>query len=269
MRTVVVWSPTIFVQALKRGVEMNTQANERRACDSVQDISGFAVFSDGGEGAAHVMAHRMLDAGRFELGHRQLGEWLDGRDGSGSQWLHLQFHMGIFELAVGDWKAAHARFLREILPAAAMTEDALTDAPGLLWRIAVSAPRAAELPWQPLRRTALRCLADSSDSFVTIHHLLALAGARDGKSIERWLWTRRIDRASKSDRIVARMAEALHAASAGAYGVAAERLRRLAPQFPHIGGSRAQNGLFMQIRNWCHEKSNESRFGATQRMAAA
>jgi hypothetical protein len=248
---------------------MNTQVDERQACVSAKDISGFAVFSNGGEGTAHVIAHRMLDAGRFELGHRRLGEWLDGRCGSGSQWLHLQFHMGIFELAVGDWEAAYTRFRREILPAASTTEEALTDAPGLLWRVAASAPYSVDLPWQPLRRTALRCLANSPDSFVTMHHLLALAGARDDDSIEHWLRTCRVNRASKSERIVRRMAEALHAVAAGAYGKAARRLRRLIPQLSQIGGSHAQNGLFLEMHDWCCERSNELRFNATELMAAA
>ena len=71
-----------------------------------QDVSGFGVFSHGDAGQAHVMAHRMLDEGRHELGHRLLGAWLDGRDGSGSDWTHLQWHMAVFEIAVGKWDAA-------------------------------------------------------------------------------------------------------------------------------------------------------------------
>ena len=73
------------------------------------DVSGFGVFSQGDAGQAHVAAHRMLDEGRHELGHRLLGAWLEGRSGSGSDWTHLQWHMAVFELAVGQWDAAFAR----------------------------------------------------------------------------------------------------------------------------------------------------------------
>ena len=65
------------------------------------DVSGFGVFSQGDAGEAHVMAHRTLDEGRHELGHRLLGAWLKRHDGAGSDWTHLQWHMAVFEIAVG------------------------------------------------------------------------------------------------------------------------------------------------------------------------
>ena len=142
----------------------------------VTDVSGYTVFSHGDEGAAHVAAHRLLDDGQIALGHAQLGTWLDGRTGSGSDWTHLQFHMAIFELGVGDWDAAYDRFLTEILPVAATTEDALTDAPGLLWRLAIEAPAEVELPWQPLRRTALESMRELREPF-WVGHEARVSGA--------------------------------------------------------------------------------------------
>ena len=128
-----------------------------------QDISGYQVFSSGDVGAAHVMAHRMLDENQIELGHQRLGEWLQNRTGSGSDWIHLQFHMAVFELATNDWDAAYARFMNEILPTATTTEEALTDAPALLCRLALAAPAQVELPWDALRNTALGRMRRPSD----------------------------------------------------------------------------------------------------------
>jgi hypothetical protein len=98
----------------------------------VQDISGYTVFSAGDAGAAHVMAHQMLDENQIELGHQLLGEFLENHSGSGSDWVHLHFHMAIFELELNNWSAAYTRFMNEVLPTAATTELALTDAPALL-----------------------------------------------------------------------------------------------------------------------------------------
>jgi hypothetical protein len=125
---------------------------------NVRDISGYEIFSEGTMGKAHALAHRMLDADQLRLGHRLIGEWLADRNGSGSDWVHLHFHMAIFELALGEWDNAYARFMKEVLPTASSSADALTDAPALLWRIAITAPEPVVLPWQPLRRTALACM---------------------------------------------------------------------------------------------------------------
>ena len=94
-----------------------------------KDRSGYVVFSDGDIGAAHVMAHELLDTGEILVGRERLGQWLTGREGAGSDWAHIQFHMAVFELEAGDWDAAYARFLKEVMPIAAASEDALTDAP--------------------------------------------------------------------------------------------------------------------------------------------
>jgi len=218
---------------------------------NVRDQSGFTVFSNGDVGAAHVMAHRLLDSGQVELGHERLGRWLAGRDGTGSDWAHIQFHMAIFELAVGDWKAAYARFLEELLPIAATSQDALTDAPALAWRLALQSDRGNDpLPWEALRQTALSSLERPTDPFVEMHNLLALAGADDSESIGAWLDTHRCDTPARSAGALVRMAEALGAYTRKNYRVAAGMLRDVVRELPSIGGSWAQNQLFteMQVR---------------------
>ncbi len=140
----------------------------------------------------------MLDEGRHELGHRLLGTWLGGRDGRGSDWTHIQWHMAIFEIAVGKWEAALARFETHILPAATHTYDALTDAPAMLWRLQLAAPRPVRLAWEPVHATALHRLARPSSPYVELHCLLALAGAGDVDGLDRWLHGRRQPRTRAS-----------------------------------------------------------------------
>jgi len=213
----------------------------------VYDSSGFALFSTGDTGAAHIMSHHLLDSGRAALGHRLLGRWLEGRAGSGSDWCHIQFHMALFELAAGRWDSAWQRFGRELLPAASRTANALTDAPALLWRLALSAPRAVEPDWGPLRLTALASLERTDDPYVELHHLLALAGARDLCSLDAWLASQPTDCESESRTIVVGMGSALREFAAGRYGASAAALEMLAPQIHRVGGSRAQNELFQDL----------------------
>jgi hypothetical protein len=213
-----------------------------------RDAGGYAIFSAGEAGSAHVMAHRMLDQGLHAAGHRLLGAWLEGRSGAGSEWVHLQWHMAMFELALGDWKGAFARFRKHILPAATTTGEALTDAPSLLWRLSLAATAPVELPWEPVREMALARMRRPSKPFVELHNLLALAGAGDIESLDGWLRGRAPVGRSQSEGLLVRAALALRAYAAGDHRHAAEALASLAPHLSRVGGSRAQNGLFESIR---------------------
>lgn len=224
---------------------IETNSRNPDAASVAVDVSGFRIFSGGEPGEAHVMAHRMTDAAQYERGRRLLGHWLDSRTGSGSQWVHLHFHMAIFELCTGHWDAAHRRYLEHVLPIAASSEDALTDAPALLWRLALSAPQGTQLEWEPLRQAALRRMRRPRDPFTELHNLLALAGAGDLGSLNEYVKTGAGDSFDK--RLVARLAAALLAYVKGHYDRAADLLRRLLPRIPEIGGSRAQVQLFEQM----------------------
>lgn len=237
--------------------EQSSHARHRNRIRAT-DTSGYVVFSNGGEGSAHVMAHRMLDQGQIVLGHDRLGAWLEGRTGSGSDWAHLQFHMAIFELGIGAWDAAYERFLIEVLPVAEKTEHALTDGPGLLWRLAITAPTPIDLPWAVLRQTALRSMRQIRDPFVELHHLLAFAGAGDRESIDAWLRMHTREIRSERERLVIQAGVGLRAYADRSYGEAGIALRRLAPHTQKIGGSRAQNELFKDLAEYCWRLTERS-----------
>ena len=218
-----------------------------------RDISGFAVFSHGDAGATHVMAHRMLDESRYELGHRLLGAWLERHEGAGSDWTHLQWHMAVFEIAVGRWEDALRRFEQEIMPVAAETDDALTDAPALLWRLWLSAPRHVELPWEALRTRAVRNLGRTHSAYVELHCLLALAGARDIEAMDEWL---RRHRYHQKSTLLSQLAVGLRALAAADYCLAANALNDGVPRIAELGGSHAQNLLFADIGAYCWEQAS-------------
>ncbi len=209
-----------------------------------RDVSGFALFSAGEAGSAHVMAHRMLDHDRYDLGHQLLGSWLNGRSSAGSEWIHIQWHMAVFELALGHWEAAFARFQEHILSVAATTENALTDAPALLWRLSLAVRIRVELPWEPVRGTALARMRRPNNPYVELHNLLALSGAGDLTSLDRWLHRQPPAARSRSEGLVGRMAVALRANTAGDYQQATTVLANVVPYIAEVGGSRSQIHLF-------------------------
>jgi hypothetical protein len=209
-----------------------------------QDISGFRIFDQGALGQAHVLSHRLLDLGRYAQGHEELGEFLEGRVGQGSEWIHVQWHMLVFELAVGEWESAYGRYLQHIQPSAASDSKALTDAPAALWRLAL-ARNSAELPWEEVRKTAIAHLDSPKGHYAELHSLLALAGAEDTAGLDRWLLSR--PATSPEERTLQQFAAALRSYTAGDFGRAVEVFEEALPKLAALGGSRAQNELFVDI----------------------
>ena len=218
------------------------------------DVGGFGVFSQGDAGQAHVMAHRMLDEGRHELGHQLLGTWLQSREGSGSDWTHLQWHMGVFEIAVGQWEFALARFETQILPVAAHSYDALTDAPAMLWRLQIAAQRPVTLAWEPVHATAVHRLSQPVGPYVELHCLLALAGAGDVEGLDRWMHGRRATLDPRT-KLLAQMGVGLRALAAEDYELSAAVLAAAVPRVSELGGSHAQNLLFNDIAELSWERA--------------
>jgi hypothetical protein len=217
--------------------------------EPVRDASGFLIFSRGRLGAAHALAHRCLDEGRYRDGHRQLGRLLEGslagNTGQGSAWVHLQWHMMVFELAVGRWEAAHGRYLREVLPAASNTAGAVTDGPSGLWRLALSpdCPSEVALPWAQLAPGARRRMLGHSRPFAVIHNVLALAGAGEVAAIDQWLAS---DTTGGPLRLVVR---AIRSFAVADYARAGMLLGTVMPHLAELGGSAGQNDLFEQLRS--------------------
>jgi len=218
--------------------------------DALRDISGYRFFSAGDTGAAHAAAHRALDSGDYREGHRQLAAWLEGRTSAGSQWVHVQWHMLVFEIAVGEWGAARARFDAYILPSC---DDAATDAPAGLWRLALSAPGPVDLPWAVISANAASRLGSAKDRYVELHHLLALAGAGDTEALERWVDAHPVH--CEEDCTLHDLGRALLFYSAGIYADAARALAIALPGLPRLGGSHAQNALFTQIQRRAAEQA--------------
>jgi len=239
------------------------QVADRIVC---RDVGGSPLFCEGASGWAHVEAHRLLDAGRPEEGHRVLGAWLAAHEGAGSDWTHLQWHMAVFEIAIGRWASAFQRFVRHIRPAVS-AGDAHTDAPSLLWRLSLASLGGVQIPWEPVRDAAVEGLRGPSAPYVELHHLLALAGADDASSITRWRDTRARDVSSLSDHILNRMGEGLGAFAAQDYSRAAVKLAATAPQVSRLGGSRAQNELFELISKEARWRAEGTSVFAVQRAA--
>jgi len=211
--------------------------------NDVTDISGFRVFNRGEVGSAHVFAHRMLDAGQPAEGSARLGRWLESHHGEGSTWVHVQWHQMVFDLALGSWDAAYRRFMEHVLPHAG--SDAMTDAPSGIWRLWLAAPGPVNLPWAQVGESVSATRLRHRDPYVVLHALLALAGAGDLASLEAGLDASAEER--RTPPALLAMGRALHGYAAGDYAGALAAFDQGLPGLSELGGSRAQNELFVDL----------------------
>ncbi|MEM7366082.1 MAG: hypothetical protein AAF525_18865 [Pseudomonadota bacterium] len=226
------------------------------ARDRAQDRYGHEIFSDQRSGHLHVLAHQASDHELPEWGMETLEGALSDRLLLDSRWLHLHFHMARFEIDLGRWHAAFDRFRHHYIPAILRGCDVLTDAPALLWWLAMSAPLPVELPWGMVHGVALRAIHQSADPFIQLHQLLAFAGARDVNSLRVYV-TRLSLEVTPTAQTLRAMANALLSLAEGAYQQAADRIARRLPELISLGGSHAQQSLFTELWRYCEEQATK------------
>jgi hypothetical protein len=217
--------------------------------------NGFRPFNDGAAGRVHDRVHRLIDDARHDEARTLLGDWLDCNQGSGSEWVHLQWHLAVLELGSGALLEALERFRLHIRPAIEARE-ALTDAPSLLWRLFLAGSRGLKLDWDRVRAAANHHGDHRQDPYVDLHDVLALAGAGDLRSLDRWLDAHLDGVGSEQDRILLKTAWGLRSFASRDYGVAAALLADGEVDASRLGGSRAQNLLFEQIRDAAASRSS-------------
>lgn len=214
--------------------------------EPVRDRSGYAIFSDGPLGRAHALAHAAVDRGDLQGGYLELQRWLTANGGEGPRWVHIQWHMMVFELAVGQRQRALARFLRAIHPACGPHGSAPVDGPSALWRLKLAMPDEP-LPWKKVRDGAVWGLLRRGDPYQILHDLLALAGAGDRNVLEVWLWSRQ----ARNHTTLLGFGRACLAIVEEDWGTAASELGAVMPRIRELGGSAAQNELFSAIYEDC------------------
>ena len=223
---------------------MLTQPNEQ---DQYRDSNGFAAFSSGDVGRAHVLAHQLLEGGQHEKGYRFLTRWLERHPSQGHEWIHLHWHAAVFALGTGRIGEACDRYVSFIEPEI-QRHLALTDAPSLLWRLSIE---GVSLDWGPAHAAAAARTRADGDPYVELHHALAFAGAKDLRRLDTWLdthlheHTRQKNKAKPSALLGVALALRLFANDD--YTVAARLLERTSSQVSDMGGSQAQNALFGEI----------------------
>ena len=197
---------------------------------------------------AHVKAHVHYEAGEKAQGLRFLQQWLPGYAKEGLLHCHLNWHIALWHLELGDCAAAMKTYLKGVHPGGAWGPpiNVHTDAAAFLWRAELLGQKRDAGRWHEVKEYALRNFPAAGLAFADVHKALACAASGDELALETLIGQlREREAAGKAlaGPIVRALAEAFAAFCLEDYAKAIALLEPHMAEHERIGGSRAQRRL--------------------------
>jgi tetratricopeptide (TPR) repeat protein len=202
--------------------------------------------------AAHSVAHVYFERGDAVSGADFLRHWLADFDCPASSYVHLSWHLALFELALGQYQRAIERYEQDIRPyVVAKSMATLPDSASFLWRVQLysgtPSSHPAAPPWEDVRALAMPMAEKPGFAFVVAHAALALAASGDLDGLR--MMTDQLRSAAEqgdgfTEEIVIPLVQGIAAFAQGAYVQSTQLLEPVCPQLVRIGGSHAQREVF-------------------------
>lgn len=198
----------------------------------------------------HAVAHVMEMAGRTREGRIWLSAARLRWGACGSFGQHLLWHLALFNLSDGDSDGALALYDAGLRPARNGDFRDFANAVSLLWRLQQEGIDVGER-WDGLHEIARDRRLDCTYAFASLHYMLALIASDDELGARECLaQMRQRSRGDGNDQapVLARIGVPLGEALLGAFALPDQKgvLARLARELPLLGGSRAQQDVFLR-----------------------
>lgn len=207
--------------------------------------------------ATHSITHVYFEQGDAATGADFLGHWLEGFDCPASSYVHLSWHQALFELALGQYQAAVARYEGDIRPSiAARSMATLADGASFLWRLQLYGgdsppplPGSQHWPdhWREVLALATPMAAKPGFAFQVAHAALALAAGEDHEGTMTLLEHLQ-STAERGDLFVQDfvlpLVRGITAFAQGEYTRCISLIEPLCPHLVRMGGSHAQREVF-------------------------
>jgi tetratricopeptide (TPR) repeat protein len=198
--------------------------------------------------AAHARAHLCYETGEPDVARVFLASWLPGYPRTGLLYSHLNWHLALGDLEVGDAAAALRRFREAFSPDvhSGPPRGKVNDAVSFLWRWELAGhPRDADA-WRMMHDYATSALPRAGVAFSDIH--VALAQAVAGNDAALAARAGQVDELARADRYpsgpcVPAVARAFAAFERRDFAAAIDSLEPIAGELERLGGSRAQLDL--------------------------
>jgi tetratricopeptide (TPR) repeat protein len=197
---------------------------------------------------AHVKAHVHYEADEKEAGLQFLQQWLPGYAKEGLLHCHINWHIALWQMELGDHEEAVKTYLNGVHPGAAWGPpiNVLTDSAAFLWRAELAGqPRNPEL-WHEVKRYGDKSFPAAGLAFADVHKALTYAATGDEIALETLLGElREREKAGKlfAGPIVPHLAEAFGAFAKKDFAKAIALIEPHRAEHERIGGSRAQRRL--------------------------
>jgi hypothetical protein len=138
---------------------------------------------------AHVMAHVHYEAGEKVAGLKFLQKWIPDYAKEGLLHCHLNWHVALWQLELGDAEAAMGTYLKAVHPGASWGPpiNTLSDAASFLWR-AELAGRPRDLGrWTEISDYGTANFPGAGLAFADAHRALAYAATGDDAGLQKLL----------------------------------------------------------------------------------
>jgi tetratricopeptide (TPR) repeat protein len=198
--------------------------------------------------AAHARAHLCYEEGDANAARGFLASWLTTYPRNGLLYSHLNWHLALGDLEVGDAAAALRLFKEAFSPDvhSGPPRAKVTDAVSFLWRWELAGhPRDAEA-WRMMHDFANSALPSAGVAFSDMH--IALAQAVAGNDAALAVRAQQMDELARAGRypsgaFVPAVSRAFTAFERRDFSAAIDALEPIAGELERIGGSRAQLDL--------------------------
>jgi tetratricopeptide (TPR) repeat protein len=197
---------------------------------------------------AHVMAHLHYEAGARVAGLKFLHKWLPDYAREGLMHCHLNWHVALWQLELGDHEAAMRTYLKGVHPGGSWGPpiNVISDAASFLWRCELAGRPRDHGRWHEVSEYGTKNFPAAGVAFADVHRALAYAATGDELALEALLGQLR-ERAQAGQLpagpIVPALAEGFGAFARKDYAKALALIEPCMAEHERIGGSRAQRKL--------------------------
>ncbi len=198
--------------------------------------------------ASHSMTHVHFERGDAAAGEDFLGGWLQVFDSPPSSYVHLSWHLALFELALGKYQETLDRYESFIRPSVvSKAMSTLNDSASLMWRLQIYGGIPPDKPWEEVLALAAPAAQRPGAAFRDAHAALAFAGSGQFELMEQMI-ARLRKAAGEGDLfikdVVLPLAQGIDAFAREDYAGAVRMFEPVFPQMVRIGGSHAQREVF-------------------------